>query len=62
MAKKIVITQVKSAINKPKDQKATLEALGLKKLNRPLEKEASPQVRGMVNKVRHLLTVEEANK
>lgn len=62
MAKKIVITQVKSAINKPKDQKATLEALGLKKLNRPLEKEASPQVMGMVNKVRHLLTVEEANK
>lgn len=56
---KIIITQVRSAINRPKDQKATLIALGLKKLHNPREHEATPQLMGMVEKVRHLLTVEE---
>jgi len=56
---KVVITQVKSAIGKPKRQKLTIEALGLKKLNNPIEKEATPQVMGMINKVKHLLKVEE---
>ena len=56
---KVIIKQVKSAINRPKDQKATLIALGLKKLNRPREHEATPQVMGMINKVKHLLSVEE---
>ena len=56
---KIVITQVKSGIDRPKDQKLTLQALGLKKLNRPVEKEATPQILGMVNKVKHLVEVKE---
>lgn len=59
MAKQIVVTQVKSAIRRPKDQKATLEALGLKKLNRPVTKEATPQVMGMIAKVNHLVKVED---
>ena len=57
--KKIKITQVRSAINRPKDQKLTIQALGIKKLNRPVEKEATPQIIGMVNKISHLLKVEE---
>lgn len=56
---KIRITQVKSQIKRPKVQKLTLEALGLKKLNQTVELEATPQVLGMVNKVNHLVKVEE---
>lgn len=56
---KIRITQVKSAINKPKRQKATIQALGLKKLNVPIEHEATDQILGMVSKVEHLLKVEK---
>ena len=56
---KIRITQVRSAINKPKRQKDTIKALGITKLNRPVEKEATPQILGMVRKVEHLLKVEE---
>jgi large subunit ribosomal protein L30 len=58
MSGKIIITQVRSAIKSPKDQKATLVALGCTRLNRSIEKEATPQVLGMVNKVKHLLKVE----
>jgi large subunit ribosomal protein L30 len=58
---KLKITQVKSSIGSTKRQKATLEALGLKKLNNPVIHEATPQVIGMVNKMRHLVTVEEVN-
>lgn len=56
---KLRITQVRSAINRPKRQKLTIKALGIKKLNQPREIEASPQVLGMINKVKHLLKVEE---
>lgn len=56
---KIKITLVKSAIHRPKNQKATLSALGLKRLNESVEKETNPQVLGMVKKVQHLLTVQE---
>jgi len=56
---KIKITQVRSAINRPKRQKLTLEALGLRKLNQTREIESSPQVLGMIEKVKHLLKVEE---
>ncbi|UBM61707.1 50S ribosomal protein L30 [Candidatus Sulfidibacterium hydrothermale] len=56
---KLRITQVRSAINRPLRQKKTLEALGLKKLNRPKEVESTPQVLGMIEKVKHLLKVEE---
>lgn len=59
MANTIIVTQVRSAINKPKDQKATLVALGCKKLNKPVEKTATPQVLGMIAKVKHLVKVEE---
>ena len=57
---KILIKQVKSRINRPARQKKTLDALGLKKLNQVVEKEATPQVFGMVNTVRHLVEVTNA--
>ncbi|HQR91727.1 MAG: 50S ribosomal protein L30 [Bacteroidetes bacterium 24-39-8] len=57
--KKIKITQVKSGIDRPERQKLTLKALGLKKLNASKEVEATPQILGMVNKVSHLVKVEE---
>jgi large subunit ribosomal protein L30 len=56
---KIKIKQVKSRIKCPRDQKATLDALGLRKLNRVREHEDTPAIRGMINKVRHLVTVVE---
>ena len=56
---KIKITQVKSKIGSNKTQKATLIALGIKKLNHSVEHEATPQILGMVNKVKHLVVVEE---
>lgn len=55
---KVRVTQIKSGIDRPADQKATLKALGLNKLNRPIEKELSPAVEGMIKKVSHLLKVE----
>ncbi|MDP4664201.1 MAG: 50S ribosomal protein L30 [Salibacteraceae bacterium] len=56
---KIKLTQVRSIIKRPADQKATMQALGLKKMNHTIEKEATPQIMGMVRKVNHLLKVEE---
>ena len=55
----IKIKQVRSAIKRPADQKATIKALGFRKLNQTLEKEATPQILGMVKKVQHLLEVVE---
>jgi large subunit ribosomal protein L30 len=55
----IKIQQVRSAIKRPADQKATIKALGFKRLNQILEKEATPQIMGMVKKVQHLLKVVE---
>lgn len=55
----IKVKQVRSRINCPKDQKRTLDALGLRKLNRIVEHEATPQILGMVNKVKHLVVVVE---
>ncbi|MCU0394760.1 MAG: 50S ribosomal protein L30 [Chitinophagaceae bacterium] len=57
--KKIKITQVKSVIDRPERQKKTMEALGLRKMNATVEKEATPQILGMVEKVQHLVKVEE---
>jgi large subunit ribosomal protein L30 len=57
--KKIKITQVKSGIDRSERQKQTLIALGLKKLHASKEVEATPQILGMVNKVSHLVKVEE---
>lgn len=56
---KLKITQVKSSIGATKRQKATLEALGLKKLHNPVVHEDTPQIVGMINKMRHLISVEE---
>jgi len=56
---KLRIKLVKSVIGSKKDQKATVEALGLKKIRQVVEHDDIPQVRGMVNKVKHLVEVEE---
>jgi large subunit ribosomal protein L30 len=56
---KIKITQIKSAIDRPERQKLTLKALGLNKLNASKEVEATPQILGMVEKVSHLVSVEQ---
>ena len=57
---KIKVTKVKSAINRPKRQKLTLEALGLKKIGQVVEHDATPNILGMVKKVEHLVSVQEA--
>lgn len=57
--KKITITQVKSAIDRPERQKLTLKALGLNKLNASRSIDATPQALGMVRAVEHLLKIEE---
>ena len=56
---KIKIKQIKSRICRPKDQKMTLDALGLTKMNKVVEHNATPQILGMVNKVKHLITLVE---
>ena len=56
---KIKVTQVKSVIDRSKRQKATMEALGLRKINRSVVHEATPQILGMVAKVNHLVKVEQ---
>jgi large subunit ribosomal protein L30 len=56
---KIRITQIRSRNGKPERQKRTLDALGLHKLNHSVEHEATPQILGMVNRIRHLVKVEE---
>jgi large subunit ribosomal protein L30 len=61
MAKKTVkVTQTGSSIGRPGDQRATLVGLGLNKLHRTRELEDTPAVRGMINKVSHLVRVDEA--
>lgn len=57
---RLKITLVRSPIGRPQDQRVTVRTLGLGKLNSSVEHEDSPQIRGMVNKVKHLLRVEEA--
>lgn len=55
---KVKITQIRSVINRPKRQKDTMKALGLTKINKTVEKEATPQIMGMINKVSHLVSFE----
>jgi large subunit ribosomal protein L30 len=57
--KNIKITQVKSVIDRSQRQKDTIKALGLRKINGTVVKEANPQIMGMVEKVRHLVVTEE---
>ena len=54
---KVKIKQTRSAINRPKDQKATLVALGFKRLNQVIEKEGTPQIMGMIKKVSHMIEI-----
>ena len=54
------ITQIRSGIGRPQDQRATLRALGLKRMHQTVEHQDTAQVRGMVFKVQHLVEVEEA--
>jgi large subunit ribosomal protein L30 len=56
---KIRITQIKSKNGKPERQKRTLAALGIRKMNHSVEHEATPQIMGMVEKIRHLIKIEE---
>ncbi len=56
--KTIAIRQIKSGIGYSSDQKATLKGLGFRRLNQLVELEDTPAVRGMVNKVRHLVRIE----
>lgn len=60
MAGKIKVTYTKSSIGYPTRQKETVKGLGLKKLNSYKVLEDTPQVRGMINKVAHLVSVEDA--
>ncbi|MDP4173177.1 MAG: 50S ribosomal protein L30 [Bacteroidota bacterium] len=62
MAKQLKITQIKSVIDRPKKQKLTIEALGLGRPNYTIIHNDTPQIRGMLNKVSHLVTFEEVNK
>ena len=55
---RVKITQVRSTIKRPQRQKATIEALGLGRINKSVEKELSPSIEGMINKVSHLIRVE----
>ena len=57
--KTVKVTQIKSPIGRPKDQRATLVGLGLNKLHRSRELEDTPAVRGMIRKVQHMVKVEE---
>lgn len=56
---KVKITQVRSSIKRPGRQKKTLEALGLRKMNQSVEHVATEQIKGMIARVAHLVTVEE---
>lgn len=56
---RIKLTQVKSVIDRTQRQKDTMKALGLNKINASKEVEATPQVLGMVEKVKHLITIEQ---
>jgi large subunit ribosomal protein L30 len=56
---KLKITQVRSTIGAKQNQKATVKSLGLRKIRQSVEKDDTPQIRGMIHTVRHLVTVEE---
>ena len=59
MANKLVITLTRSVIGRPEDQRETVKALGLRKLNQTVEHQDNAAIRGMINKVAHLVTVKE---
>jgi large subunit ribosomal protein L30 len=59
MARKLKIRQIKSASGHREDLKATVKALGIRRLHHVVEHNDTPQIRGMIFKIRHLLSVEE---
>jgi large subunit ribosomal protein L30 len=59
MAGRLRITQIRSAIGRVKEQKAMVRALGIKRLHQSVEHQDNPAVRGMIQKVKHLVKVEE---
>ncbi|SFQ18557.1 50S ribosomal protein L30 [Salibacterium halotolerans] len=61
MANKVEITLSRSLIGRPQEQRDTVEALGLRKVNHSIVKEDNSAIRGMISKVSHLLTVKELN-
>jgi large subunit ribosomal protein L30 len=61
MAETLKITQLRSTIGCKQNQRATLKSLGLRKIRQTVEKPDTPQIRGMILTVRHLVTVEEVN-
>ncbi|HOW26823.1 MAG TPA: 50S ribosomal protein L30 [Bacteroidales bacterium] len=56
---KLKVTQIRSGIGKPERQKRTLKALGIKRMHQTVEVMPTPQILGMIEKVRHLVEVEE---
>ena len=62
MTSRLRITQTRSVIDRPKDQKATVRALGLHRIRDSVVKDDRPEIRGMVRKVSHLVTVEEVDE
>jgi large subunit ribosomal protein L30 len=59
MANKLEITLTRSVIGRPEDQRVTVKTLGLKKLHQTVVQDDNPAIRGMINKVAHLVTVKE---
>lgn len=59
---KLRVTQIRSVIDRPKDQKATIRRLGLHRLHDSVVKEDRPEIRGMIGKVSHLVRVEEVSE
>ncbi len=59
---RLKVTQVRSIIDRPKDQKATVRALGLHRINQSVLKDDRPEIRGMLVKVSHLVQVEEVEE
>ena len=59
---RIKVTQVRSVIDRPKDQKATVRALGLRRIDDSVVKDDRPEIRGMIQKVSHLVRVEEVER
>jgi len=55
----VKVTQIKSTIKRPENQKRTIQALGLGRINKTVEHEATPQIEGMIAKVQHLVRVEK---
>jgi len=58
---RLKVTQRRSVIDRPRDQKATIRALGLHRMNDSVVKDDRPEIRGMIEKVRHLVEVEEVS-